>query len=123
MKILQEITDWAVPNHIYFTNDSKDKIFAYIRASGTEVERFGVPMPFRTSGRKFKEIPNTFGYTIDEPAEPAPTGAKEYRVSGSRGNVYTVTDDHGTWTCTCPASRWQRGQCKHITQTISNMVS
>ena len=41
MKVLQEITDWNIPNHIYFTNDSKDKIYAYVKASGKEVEQIG----------------------------------------------------------------------------------
>ena len=56
MKILQEVTDWDVPNHIYFTNDSKDKIYAYIKASGTAVERFKVPMKFNQAKCYFFSI-------------------------------------------------------------------
>ena len=114
MKILKEITDWDTPNHTYFTNDSKDKIYAYIRVSGTEVERFKVPMKFKTTGRKFKEVPNTFGYTVDEQPEPVEVVGKQYQVPGSKGAIYTVTNDNGSWTCTCPASKWQKGDCKHI---------
>lgn len=118
MKVLQEITQWnldyPIQGHIYFANDSKDKIYAYIRASGGEVERFRVPMKFKVSGRKFKEIENTFGYTVDDKPEPIEVTSKQYTVPGSKGAVYTVTDDAGSWTCTCPASRWQKGDCKHI---------
>lgn len=114
MKVLQEITDWDTPNHIYFTNDSKDKMFAYIKSSGKDIERFKVPMPLKVSGRKFKEIENTFGYTVDDQPEPIEVTGKQYTVPGSKGAVYTVTDDNGSWTCTCPASKWQKGPCKHI---------
>jgi hypothetical protein len=115
VKILQEITDWDVPNHVYFTNDSKDKIYAYIKASGGAVERFKVPMKFKVSGRKFREVPNTFGYSIDDKPEVPEVAGKQYQVPGSKGAIYTVTNDAGSWTCTCPASRWQKGECKHIT--------
>ena len=110
MKILKEITDWATPNHIYFTNDSKDKIYAYIKASGGEVERFRVPMKFKTTGRKFKEIPNTFGYTVDD----QPLG-RTWTVAGSRGDSYTVSELNGEWSCTCAGFRF-RGACKHVTE-------
>lgn len=116
MKILQEITDWDTPNHIYFANDSKDKIYAYIKASGGAVERFRVPMKFKTSGRKFQEVSNTFGYSVEEKPEVPEVTGKQYQVPGSKGAIYTVTDDQGSWTCTCPASRWQKGECKHIVQ-------
>ena len=89
MKVLQEITAWDTPNHIYFVNDSKDKMFAYIRASGKDIERFKVPMPLKVSGRKFKEIENTFGYTVSENA--------------------------GEWACTCAGWKF-RGACKHVTE-------
>ena len=111
MKILQEITDWNTPNHIYFANDSKDKIYAYVKASGGTVERFKVPMKFKTSGRKFREIPNTFGYSVDDKPE-----GRTWTVAGSRGDSYTVSENAGEWTCTCPSARWQKAECKHIVQ-------
>lgn len=109
MKILQEVTDWDTPNHIYFANDSKDKIYAYIKASGGEVQRFRVPMKFKTSGRKFKEVPNTFGYSVDDRPE-----GRTWTVSGSRGDSYTVSENNGKWMCTCPSAKWQKAECKHI---------
>ena len=42
---------------------------------------------------------------------------KHYKVNGSKSNVYTVTNDDGIWTCSCPAHGFGRGKdCKHITQ-------
>ena len=117
MKILKEITpDWSVPNHTYFLTDAKDKMFAYIKASNGEFYEFTQPLPFSTSRRKFKEVENTVGYV--EPERKLETaigiGAKEYKVPGSKGNIYTVTDDAGAWACTCPASKWQKRDCKHV---------
>ena len=38
MKTLKEVTpDWDIPNHVYFTNDSKDNIFGYVKASNNEI--------------------------------------------------------------------------------------
>jgi hypothetical protein len=110
MKILQEITDWDVPNHTYFANDSKDKIYAYVKASGGEVERFRVPMKFKTSGRKFREVPNTFGYSVDD--KPA---GRTWTVAGSRGDSYTVSENNSEWNCTCAGWKF-RGACKHVTE-------
>ena len=110
MKVLQEITDWDTPNHIYFTNDSKDKMFAYIKSSSKAIERFKVPMPLKVSGRKFKEIENTFGYTVDD----RPVGCT-WTVAGSRGDSYTVSENNGEWNCTCAGWKF-RSACKHVTE-------
>jgi hypothetical protein len=112
MRVLKEITDWDTPNHTYFVNDSKEKVYAYIKSSGIKVEVFNKPIKFSVSHRKFKEIPNTFGYTA--PEEAVVELGTEYRVAGSAKNVYTVREHLGEWTCTCPASKWQKGPCKHI---------
>jgi hypothetical protein len=40
---------------------------------------------------------------------------KEYKVKGSKDNVYKVVNDEGIWTCSCPAHGFGRGKdCKHI---------
>ena len=40
-----------------------------------------------------------------------------YKVEGSKGNKYTVINDEGIWTCSCPAHGFGRGKdCKHIIQ-------
>ena len=115
MKAFQEITEWdcdfAVPNHVYFLSDSKDKMYGYVKASTGEIQEMSTPYRFKASGRKFREVANTWGFSPKE--ELIPVG-ETHRVAGSKGAVYTVNNDGGTWTCTCPASKWQSGECKHI---------
>ena len=39
----------------------------------------------------------------------------EYKVKGSKDNVYKVVNDEGFWSCSCPAHGFGRGKdCKHI---------
>lgn len=39
----------------------------------------------------------------------------EHKVIASNGkSVYTVSLKKGTWSCTCPAANFRRGDCKHI---------
>ena len=116
MKAFQEITEWntdfAVPNHVYFLNDSRDKMYGYAPGGGLKVQRMTTPYRFHTRGRKFQEVKNTWRFTVQE--EKPETCGIEHRVIGSRGDIYVVTDDRGVWSCTCPASKWQKGECKHI---------
>lgn len=116
MKAFQETTEWdvdfAMPNHVYFLNDSKDKMYGYVQNSTGQVKIMSKPYKFKASGRKFKEVKNTWGYVPPEEVEEA-VGI-QHRVLGSNGAVYTVTNEQGSWTCTCPASRWQKGPCKHV---------
>ena len=120
MKVLEEITVWdskIAPNHIYFTDDSKSRMYAYVRQGTDQVFRFGKPIGISTKGRKFREIANRWNFVVKDGAEDVPKiMGKEYQVPGSKGAIYTVTNDSGTWTCTCPAAKWQRGECKHIVQ-------
>jgi hypothetical protein len=115
MKVFQETTDWGsskAVNHVYFLSDSKDKMYAYVNLEG-RVDEVKTPYRFHVKGRKFKEIPNTWGFRPRAEVEPEVVG-RQYQVPGSKGAIYTVTNDRGSWTCTCPASKWQKGDCKHI---------
>jgi hypothetical protein len=118
MKAFQEITEWnsevAVPNHIYFLSDSRDKMYGYVQAGTGIVQTMRTPYRFHVRGRRFKEVKNTWQFGAEEQV-PVTRGI-EYRVPGSRGNVYTVTDEGGVWSCTCPAAKWQKGPCKHVRQ-------
>ena len=50
------------------------------------------------------------------------TKRKEWKVKGSKGNVYKVVSDEGIWTCSCPAHGFGRGKdCKHIIQIKSKL--
>jgi len=111
MKVLQETTTWegTTPNHIYITDDAKSKMLAYVRAGTNSVFKFSVPMRWDTRGRKFKEIPNTFGF--EEPVKDITI--KTWSVAGSRGDTYTVSLDNDQYSCTCSGFRF-RGACRHI---------
>lgn len=111
MKAFKEITEWAVPNHVYFLSDSKDKMYGYVKSGTGEIQEMGRPYKFSVSGRKFKEVDNTWGFF---PKEELILVGETHKVAGSNGSIYTVTNDRGSWTCTCPASKWQKSECKHI---------
>ena len=113
MKILQETTDWEVPNHTYFVTDGKDKMFAYVKASGDEVQEFTKPIPFSTSHRKFKEIDNVWAFAPKE-VEAIPDGFVKI-VLGSKGERYTITEVSGIRQCSCPGFKF-RSKCRHIEQ-------
>jgi len=111
MKVLQETTAWEgrTPNHIYITDDSKSKMFAYVRAGTNSVFQFSAPMRLDTRGRKFKEIPNTFGF--EEPVKD--TNIKTWSVAGSKGDNYIVSLEDNQYNCTCSGFKF-RGACRHI---------
>jgi hypothetical protein len=124
MKAFQEITEWdtdfVMPNHVYFLSDSKDKMYGYVKSGTGKILEVATPYRFHTRGRKFKEVENTWNFSVDDAPEPA-TG-REYRVTGSGRNIYTVTDNAGSWSCTCPASKWQKGNCKHIKGLLESLL-
>ena len=118
MKFYQEITEWKdggnATNHTYLLSANKMKMYAYIKRGTKKVLEFKKPIDIDIRGRKFKEVPNTWNFKSEEEQEIAV--GRQYKVVGSKNNVYTVTDDNGSWSCTCPASKWQKGECKHIVQ-------
>ena len=122
MKAFQELTEWTtdfdMPNHVYFLNDSKDKMYGYVQSGTSKVHKMSKPYKFKAGGRKFKEVANRWNFVYEDEQEI--TVGKEYRVPGSKGAIYTVTDDNSSWSCTCPASKWQKGECKHIQQIKLN---
>ena len=101
MKAFQEITEWSWPNHVYFLSDSKDKMYGYVKASTGEIQEMTTPYKFKVSGRKFKEVNNTWGFF-----------PREEFVKGIKGEEYTVNEHLGTRTCTCPGFKF-RGKCRH----------
>jgi hypothetical protein len=54
--------------------------------------------------------------TYGKPTEDKKSSEKKtYKVEGSKGNKYTIVNDEGIWTCSCPAHGFGRGKdCKHI---------
>ena len=123
MKAFLEITEWdsdfAVPNHVYFLNDSKDKMYGYVQADTGIVQTMRTPYRFHVRGRKFKEVKNTWNFEVTE-TEKKPAG-RTWQVAGSKGNQYTVSLELGAWSCTCSGFKF-RNQCRHV-EEISNTVS
>jgi hypothetical protein len=113
MKTITEITEWnldyTIPGHTYFVSDSKDKAFAYIKAGSNTIEEFNKPYRFSTSGRKFKEINNIWGFF---PKEETVEGFVKIAI-GSKGEKYTITEVAGMLQCSCPGFKF-RGKCRHI---------
>lgn len=111
MKWYLETTVWpdSIPNNTYLLNDSKSKMIAYVRAGHTIPFKFKNPIGIETRGRKFVEVPNTFSLDV---AEEQHLG-RVFKVDGSKGNTYTVTEHNGTWDCTCSGFKF-RGKCRHI---------
>jgi hypothetical protein len=122
MKAFHEITEWNtdfdLPNHVYFLNDSRDKMYGYVRSEDGVVQVFAKPYRFHVRGRKFKEVPDIWGVTVDE---TEPVEGRNWTVTGSKGAAYTVTENHGLWTCTCSGFKF-RNKCRHV-ETISSTVS
>ena len=115
MQFYQEITEWEgdIPNHIYLLSDDKSKAFAYVRKGTDKVFEFSVPIAISMRGRKFKTVPNTFGYEIkaEKKVVEKPVG-EQFTVTGSKGDKYVVTKLNGQYSCNCTGFMY-RGKCKH----------
>lgn len=104
MIVVQETTsDWAypVPNHIYFLSNNKSKMYAYISAVTGEHKIFKNPTGFDAKHRTFELIRK-----VDDNAEGI-------AVTGSKGDVYYVTQNGNEYKCTCTGYKYH-GTCKHI---------
>ena len=83
MKWFAETTEWAdakSDNHIYLLDDSKSKMFAYVKHGRGLPEKFSKPIRIDIRGRKFKLNPEQF--KIDVEAE-VPEGTVVYRLGHS----------------------------------------
>jgi hypothetical protein len=111
MKTLLETTEWADGaniNHVYFMDDSRSKMFAYVKFGEGKPIRFKNPIRIDIRGRKFKDVPNTWNFDIKEESE-----GRVWQVQGSKGDSYRVTEVNGNLSCTCSGFRF-RGDCKHV---------
>ena len=111
MKWFAETTDYkdSVPNGIYLLDDSKSKMYAF-RPRGTgEIKIFANPIRIDVRGRKF--VINSVQFKT-QLKEEEPEG-RVIEVTGSKGDVYKVTELNGNYSCTCSGFKF-RGDCKHI---------
>ena len=75
------------------------------------------------SGQHWIEVPDDMTLdrvgeymVVDDRFTPSQlTEVLTYDVVGSKGNTYTVTNDRGSWTCTCAGFGFRR-KCRHITE-------
>lgn len=116
MKWFEETTVWTgatQPNHVYLMDDSKSKMFAYLKFGQGNPETFKKPIRIDTRGRKFKEMPKLADlFKKLSVREPEPQG-RFWSVVGSKGDKYTVNEVPDGYTCSC--SGWKfRGDCKHV---------
>lgn len=86
VQVLQEITDWDIPNHTYYI-DSSGKMVGYISSNGTS-KVFKKPLSFSRSGRKF-HIRKDYGFP--------------------RSGKYKTT----ATSCTCLGFLYRK-DCKHV---------
>ena len=112
MQVLWETTDWVnnTPNHVYFLNDSKDKMYAYVTRGSADVFKFKKPIRIDTRGRSFITVPNIWNFDIEEV-----TAKNEWEVAGSKGAKYIVRKDGNDYVCSCPGFLY-RSKCKHLEQ-------
>jgi hypothetical protein len=112
MKWFVETTEWdskSAVNHVYLLSDDRGKMFA-CRPFGTgEIKWFKNPIHIDTRGRKFQVNPQQFE-TGERQPDPA---GQVIAVKGSKGDTYWVTEQDGTWACSCSGFRF-RGRCRHV---------
>jgi hypothetical protein len=111
MKFYKETTQWkdGGANHTYLLSDNKTKMYAYVKDGTTKVIEFKNPIDIDIRGRKFVEVKNTFKYKIKEQASVYPN----WKVVGSKGDVYTVELVGTKYQCSCAGFKF-RHKCSHI---------
>lgn len=105
LQVLQEVTKWEYPNHIYVLNSAGYAV-AY-KSEAADWKVFKAPLLFEKGRRSFKKTNVDLPSQLLNMAEQLPPGA--IKVEGSRGAMYIVHDG----TCTCSGFKW-RGKCKHL---------
>ena len=95
-------------NGTYLLDDSKTKMYAYIRPGSQAVFKFKNPIRIDTRGRKFVIAP-----TQPEVAIEAPVNPNRWEVKGSKGDTYVVSLEEGVYNCSCSGFKF-RGACRHV---------
>ena len=112
MEAVVETTQWlgdVQPNHKYLLDGAK--VLAYIKQGSTTPFYFKNPITIDKRGRKFVPLKSN-PFKVKEKATVI-------KVSGSKGQVYSI--DTLDKTCTCPGYTF-RGACKHLTELTTNQV-
>lgn len=107
MQAMMETTKWNVDfacSHLYWMDG--DNALAYCKGGKGKPIYFKEPIRLDMRGRKFVEV-RKHPFTGE-------TRSTIVKVNGSKGDVYEVDVEANT--CTCPAFRFRKGQCKHLAQ-------
>jgi hypothetical protein len=107
MKFFKETTAWAVPNHVYLLNNTKDKMYGYIKRGAEDAITFKKPYRFDARGRQFVEVKELGEIDLDL------VKTETWKFTGSKGNEYVVQKLDNMLKCTCPGFTF-RGECKHV---------
>lgn len=107
MKFFREITAWSVPNHVYLLNNTKDKMYGYIRRGTDIAETFKKPYRFDARHRSFVEVKELGELDLDL------VKTETWKFTGSKNNTYIVQKMDGVLKCSCPGYTF-RGDCKHV---------
>jgi hypothetical protein len=116
MKAFLEVTVWpdttvANCNHVYWMDDSKDKMYAYAKfGNPAETQTFKNPIRIDTRGRKFEVVRNIYNWV--DPKDIA-TANPTWTITGSKGDKYVVEKEGSVYNCTCSGFKF-RGACRHI---------
>ena len=110
MQVLWETTAWSdsTANHVYFMDDSKSKMYAFVTQGSRDVFRFKQPIRIDTRGRTFVAVPNIWDFESEETV-----AVTQWTVAGSKGEKYVVNKDGNSYNCTCPGYTY-RGDCRHV---------
>ena len=104
MEAVVETTQWSgnvQPNHKYLLDGAK--VLAYIKQGSTTPFYFKNPITIDKRGRKFVPLKSN-PFKVKEKATVI-------KVSGSKGQVYSIDTENKT--CSCPGYTF-RGTCKHL---------
>jgi len=110
MKFFRETTaDWAspTPNHVYLLNNTKDKMYGYIKAGTDEVTVVKKAYGFDARRRTFREVPELGELSLDD------VRTETWEFVGSKGDKYIVQKTDNMLQCSCPGFTY-RGDCKHV---------
>ena len=106
MEAVRETTGGLFPAHIYLLDGNN--LVSYIKSGETEPFYFKNPITIDKRGRKFQSLKVN-------PFKKIKEKSTIIKVSGSKGNIYSI--DTADKTCTCPGYMY-RGSCKHITELV-----
>jgi hypothetical protein len=83
--------------------------------SGTYICPGWIPVPSGTTREDIEFSNDIIIKPVIVSAEVKPVLEQIYKVLSSNGKqTYTIKNNKGDWSCTCPASNFRRGDCKHI---------